>query len=189
MLIKTTKKTKDVSFHFLKYKVKMETPIDFASNLSIMSENYGCILLSPTNSRFARLFEEREQSFLSTDNHSEKKQMEAFGSPLKLGKEFYPRQFGRERLGSFCLDMQISHTLVSEKRIVTGRNLIFNQMQENPAIFSLSALKDETNIKESPKKRPLERDGDWYCPTCNNLNFSFRLVCNRCKAEKQSKSD
>ena len=25
-----------------------------------------------------------------------------------------------------------------------------------------------------------ERVGDWFCLNCNNLNFSFRDVCNRC---------
>ena len=26
--------------------------------------------------------------------------------------------------------------------------------------------------------------GDWNCPKCNNLNFSFRSICNKCKSEK-----
>lgn len=31
------------------------------------------------------------------------------------------------------------------------------------------------------KKAPLtERIGDWVCLNCNNLNFSFRDICNRC---------
>lgn len=25
------------------------------------------------------------------------------------------------------------------------------------------------------------KDGDWVCPFCSNLNFSFRNECNRCK--------
>ena len=28
------------------------------------------------------------------------------------------------------------------------------------------------------------REGDWRCNACNNINFSFRRVCNRCGADK-----
>ena len=28
------------------------------------------------------------------------------------------------------------------------------------------------------------RKGDWGCKKCNNLNFSFRIKCNRCGVEK-----
>jgi hypothetical protein len=29
-----------------------------------------------------------------------------------------------------------------------------------------------------------ERQGDWVCMKCKNLNFSFRVVCNRCQLPK-----
>lgn len=39
------------------------------------------------------------------------------------------------------------------------------------------------------KKKPFtERVGDWVCIKCKNLNFSFRVVCNRCQLPK-SESD
>ena len=41
---------------------------------------------------------------------------------------------------------------------------------------------DFSNIK---KKNFHEREGDWVCGFCNNLNFSFRNKCNRCKASKE----
>ena len=28
------------------------------------------------------------------------------------------------------------------------------------------------------------RAGDWVCRNCDNLNFSFRRVCNRCSKAK-----
>ena len=35
-------------------------------------------------------------------------------------------------------------------------------------------------------KKPFEiREGDWTCFHCNNLNFSFRLKCNRCGLSKE----
>ena len=30
----------------------------------------------------------------------------------------------------------------------------------------------------------IERSGDWFCFNCKNLNFAFRLVCNRCHIPK-----
>jgi hypothetical protein len=38
------------------------------------------------------------------------------------------------------------------------------------------------------KKKPFqERAGDWVCLKCKNLNFSFRVVCNRCQSAKSEK--
>lgn len=35
------------------------------------------------------------------------------------------------------------------------------------------------------KQKPFtEREGDWICNNCKNLNFAFRVECNRCKLKK-----
>ena len=41
--------------------------------------------------------------------------------------------------------------------------------------------------KSKGKKRKTfnERDGDWCCYKCKNINFSFRIKCNRCKLGKK----
>lgn len=31
-----------------------------------------------------------------------------------------------------------------------------------------------------------EREGDWVCQSCKNLNFAFRVECNRCHLPKPS---
>jgi len=41
------------------------------------------------------------------------------------------------------------------------------------------------NLDNKKKKKPfVERVGDWVCIKCKNLNFSFRVVCNRCQLTK-----
>jgi len=52
----------------------------------------------------------------------------------------------------------------------------------------------ENNCKNNKKKRKRKkknklknyniRKGDWLCPKCNNINFSFRTECNHCKIKK-----
>jgi hypothetical protein len=45
---------------------------------------------------------------------------------------------------------------------------------------------DKTNSVDSKKKKKpfVERVGDWVCIKCKNLNFSFRMICNRCQLPK-----
>ena len=54
-------------------------------------------------------------------------------------------------------------------------------------------INNNNNFIHNPKihhnnkgKKPFEiREGDWTCFHCNNLNFSFRLKCNRCGLSKE----
>ena len=73
-----------------------------------------------------------------------------------------------------------------------------NQPKLNPMFFSYNeehnnvsgnnhtksnTKKNEKNKKKN--KKPFDkRKGDWKCPNCNNLNFAFRIVCNRCQIPK-----
>jgi len=41
-----------------------------------------------------------------------------------------------------------------------------------------------TNEENAKKSHFVERQGDWVCTRCKNLNFSFRIMCNRCKISK-----
>ena len=56
-------------------------------------------------------------------------------------------------------------------------NAIFlNQVQVN---------KNYYNKFQAKKSRIFAgRNGDWTCTNCRNLNFAFRVVCNRCKLAK-----
>ena len=39
------------------------------------------------------------------------------------------------------------------------------------------------------KKHFDKRKGDWICPECHNLNFAFRIVCNRCSIPRPKEKD
>ncbi len=45
-----------------------------------------------------------------------------------------------------------------------------------------SSLNNSSDSKK--KKHFTERVGDWVCIKCKNLNFSFRVICNRCNLSK-----
>ena len=56
--------------------------------------------------------------------------------------------------------------------------IFINQMNKNS--------KNMYNKFQTRKMRPFtERIGDWICKNCRNLNFAFRLECNRCKLPKK----
>jgi len=55
----------------------------------------------------------------------------------------------------------------------------------SPAMFNVKNKFD--NQKIPTKKKQFEiRKGDWICPKCSNLNFSFRIKCNRCQLSKEN---
>ena len=46
-------------------------------------------------------------------------------------------------------------------------------------------LNSSINSNDRKNKKPfMERVGDWVCIKCKNLNFSFRVMCNRCQMTK-----
>lgn len=60
----------------------------------------------------------------------------------------------------------------------------FNNNYLNSKSKIHSNNKNENNQKK--KKKPfIEREGDWVCIQCKNLNFSFRINCNRCQISKE----
>ena len=77
----------------------------------------------------------------------------------------------------------------------TISNVQPNQPKLNPMFFSYNEehnnvsgnnhIKSNTKKNKKKNKKPFDkRKGDWKCPNCNNLNFAFRIVCNRCQIPK-----
>lgn len=44
-------------------------------------------------------------------------------------------------------------------------------------------VKESQSLFKTAKTSTQAREGDWVCLNCNNLNFSFRKKCNRCKTQ------
>ena len=87
-------------------------------------------------------------------------------------------------------------------------NNAYQQIQANlnPILFSYNEEEEEENknsykyknlsnkaiphSKNQGNKKPFDkRKGDWSCPECHNLNFAFRIVCNRCKIPKPKENN
>ena len=64
---------------------------------------------------------------------------------------------------------------------------IINQMRRkeelNKLLFSYNNRMNNNNNRID-RKCLIKRKGDWICNNCNNLNFTFRTICNRCKIPK-----
>jgi len=49
-------------------------------------------------------------------------------------------------------------------------------------------VKEFTSCPKATKTTTQTREGDWICLNCNNLNFSFRKKCNRCKIQTRQQN-
>ena len=49
---------------------------------------------------------------------------------------------------------------------------------------SIMKKKIKNECKKYDLKERCNKKGDWICSNCNNLNYSFRIICNRCKFPK-----
>ncbi len=59
-----------------------------------------------------------------------------------------------------------------------------NSPKNNPTLNDSESIKPNSADSKKKKKPFVERVGDWVCIKCKNLNFSFRVVCNRCQLSK-----
>ena len=67
---------------------------------------------------------------------------------------------------------------------IIKNNLLMNKIENNTNnsinINNSNNNNINNNSNNNNKKNFQIREGDWNCFNCNNLNFSFRIKCNRC---------
>jgi len=65
-------------------------------------------------------------------------------------------------------------------------NMPFNMIQMYPNTFKFKNKNGQKLKKKNcVKKEFVEREGDWPCYKCKNINFSFRKQCNKCRLNKE----
>ena len=95
--------------------------------------------------------------------------------PPKMSKKFEEEIANKD----FKVDDQ------KDEKKETKNNPLKNKFDDNVKPLIMSSMPN----KEGKTKLPLEiRAGDWICNYCNNLNFSFRMKCNRCGLLRKSTS-
>ena len=63
----------------------------------------------------------------------------------------------------------------------------FNSSSRKKLDFEKEEVKNfnEKYSKKGKKKRIVEREGDWECLKCGNINFAFRKTCNKCGVKRK----
>ena len=119
----------------------------------------GCFLIK-------ELMEELDSPESDISKGDKKEELKSYGKSLlplvNNGYEFIPKEY-RKNVNNNSTNKNIPKS--------------YNKFTEN---FSKSNLFFQTKHKSIK-----ERKGDWFCKLCQNLNFSFRTQCNRCKTAKE----
>ena len=81
------------------------------------------------------------------------------------------------------------NSLIEDNDIIKYFN--FDNKSENKPFQKKEKYFTNKKYKKHKKKKKINklksyniRKGDWLCPKCNNINFSFRTRCNKCDKEK-----
>lgn len=68
----------------------------------------------------------------------------------------------------------------------TNKNYNNKKIKINKYDININEKKsNKINYYDGKYKFMKERNGDWICKLCYNLNFGFRKKCNRCKVPKE----
>ncbi|OMJ91843.1 hypothetical protein SteCoe_5515 [Stentor coeruleus] len=102
------------------------------------------------------------------------------------------KRFALEQLPSISFFLRDKFMATpSRTKPATSKDLSFEK--ENTDKSSISIIensnivpqqKDVTELLSKVKKPNTQRQGDWLCLKCNNLNFAFRTECNVCLNSK-----
>ena len=94
------------------------------------------------------------------------------------------------------MNTMVFHHIMNQNKHKTINQVVSNlnkvKVDDSESLFTLSEASliegiKSSNIEKKKKKKKVNsscRDGDWICSECQNLNFSFRTICNKCSFSK-----
>ena len=144
--------------------------------------------------------EKTEEDISKIDDSYNEDDKLAFNSKLLLDVNKYQAR-KRESVDSVDIKYSIDITNAPKKRLQEYPNSdLLDELEKEPStggvvddilINNLNEPKPMIQPQNSyqpyqKKKKNFEiREGDWNCFDCHNLNFSFRVKCNRCGLSKE----
>lgn len=187
---------------------KIENPLSDESSTSISQESINSLEdeekliplnlldLSPVEDSLESdsNFDINPKDFFNTSGKEEKKQSEKIKPELQkfiLPKELFKTNKTKKSNNPVDLDEKMlkAKPFIPTKYKMQNTFLVnfpadFFNSQNNQFNKFNSYIQYELTIKRT-KKKFVERKGDWKCSKCNNINFSFRNQCNKCKISKE----
>ena len=144
--------------------------------------------------------EKTEEDISKIDDSYNEDDKLAFNSKLLLDVNKYQAR-KRESVDSVDIKYSIDITNAPKKRLQEYLNSdLLDELEKEPStggvvddilVNNLNEPKPMIQPQKSyqpyqKKKKNFEiREGDWNCFDCHNLNFSFRVKCNRCGLSKE----
>lgn len=144
--------------------------------------------------------EKTEEDLSKIDDSYNEDDKLAFNSKLLLDVNKYQTR-KRESVDSVDIKYSIDVTNAPKKRLQEYLNSdLLDELEKEPStnekfddtlVNNLNEPKPMIQPQKSyqpyqKKKKNFEiREGDWNCFDCHNLNFSFRVKCNRCGLAKE----
>ena len=95
-------------------------------------------------------------------------------------KEMEKEEYVFEKFGKLGWECEKCNNFNFESRTICNRC----EAPKQPKSLEQIKIENEQKSGDKKKKPLIERKGDWQCPLCHNLNFAFRVSCNRCKLPK-----
>lgn len=122
---------------------------------------------------------ERKMSNINT-NGCQTRTKKKKNKKKKASDEFTVEMFGRR--GWIC---EQCNNFNYESRNKCNRCGIPKQPKKITKLPKSVKNENEEVSEDLLKTNKCDRKGDWSCFNCKNLNFAFRLVCNRCQMKKE----
>ena len=126
---------------------------------------------SDSTSAVSEKKEEENNDSFNKEKEKNKKNVQKFEK-----KEYIVEMFGRR--GWIC---SLCNNFNYETRKKCNRCGIVKKPKK---VVDLKQKFESKEIKDRIYNNKNNKEGDWICFNCRNLNYSFRNVCNRCKMPK-----